>query len=85
MVRFYDLWRNDGLPALEALWQAQIWLRDSTTEYLKRTFKDFIEFAMVRMSGKSVKVFYAHIEWEDPDSHPFSHPFYWAAFSFTGM
>jgi len=85
MARFYDLWRDEGLPAPEALRQAQTWLRDSTTEDLKRTFKNTMESAAVRMSGESAKAFYAHIGWEDPDSRPFAHSFYWAAFSFTGM
>jgi CHAT domain-containing protein/tetratricopeptide (TPR) repeat protein len=85
MGRFYDLWRDDGLPAPEALRRAQIWLRDSTTIDLKSTFKNTIEATGVRMNGESAMDFYARIGWEDPHVRPFAHPFYWAAFGYTGV
>jgi CHAT domain-containing protein/tetratricopeptide (TPR) repeat protein/DNA-directed RNA polymerase subunit RPC12/RpoP len=81
MGRFYDLWCDKGLPAPKALRQAQIWLRDSTIEDMKRTFK---ESAAVPMSRKSAKAFYASIGWEDPGVR-FAHPFYWAAFDYSGL
>ena len=85
IARFYDLWKTESLPPAQALRQAQIWLRDSNTAEKKRLFKHFISQTATRMSEHSAKAFYERIAWDDPDASVFQHPFYWAAFSFTGI
>ena len=85
MARFYDLWRDDGLSAPEALRRAQIWLRDSTVEELMRHFKVSIEPRGFRMSADVAKSFYKEVGWEDPKARFFEHPLYWAAFGYTGL
>jgi CHAT domain-containing protein len=42
LVKFYELWREENLPADQALRQAQIWLRDSTDSEKEDFFPDFI-------------------------------------------
>ncbi len=39
MTRFYDNWRSKSMTPVEALRQAQIWLRDSNTEEKHRYFE----------------------------------------------
>jgi CHAT domain-containing protein len=85
MARFYSLWREEGKHPQEALRQAQIWLRDSTTTQKKELFDHFMERQTVRMSADSAQAFYEHIGWEDPDARAFASPFYWAAFTYTGI
>ena len=85
MARFYSLWREDNQSPIEALRRAQIWLRDSTTEDKKRLFKHFVEKQGLRMSAHTAQAFYEHIGWDDPKMRVFSSPYYWAAFTYTGV
>ena len=85
MARFYSLWREEGKQPLEALRQAQIWLRDSTTAQKKELFKHFVDTRAVHMSADTAQAFYQHIGWDDADERVFESPFYWAAFTYTGV
>jgi CHAT domain-containing protein len=85
MARFYSLWRKEGNTPQEALRQAQIWLRDSTTAEKKDYFDTFIENQVRRLSADSARSFYQLIGWDDPDARVFESPFYWAAFAYTGV
>jgi CHAT domain-containing protein len=85
MARFYSLWRGDELSPQEALRQAQIWLRDSTTTEKKALFDRFMERQVTRMSADTAQAFYQHIAWDDPDASVFASPFFWAAFTYTGI
>jgi CHAT domain-containing protein/tetratricopeptide (TPR) repeat protein len=85
MARFYELWRKDGLPPREALRRSQIWLRDSTTTEKKALFDRFMERQVTRMSADTAQAFYQHIGWDDPDASVFASPFFWAAFTYTGI
>jgi CHAT domain-containing protein len=71
MVRFYDFWRKDRLEPAEALRQAQIWVRDTTSQRKADFFKDSMP-----------KLFEALIFLEP---HKYTHPFYWAAFTYVGI
>ena len=64
LTKFYDLWRNDGLPPDQALRQAQLWLRDST-------------------AGEIAS--YGGFFTPTPSDRSYAHPYYWAAFSYTGL
>ncbi|MBI5965469.1 MAG: CHAT domain-containing protein [Chloroflexi bacterium] len=85
MAQFYSLWREEKQSPQEALRQAQIWLRDSTTEQKKKLFKHFVEQQGGRMSMDTAQAFYQHIGWDDTDARVFASPYYWAAFTYTGV
>ncbi|HIP96622.1 MAG TPA: CHAT domain-containing protein, partial [Anaerolineae bacterium] len=86
MARFYDLWRKEKLPPAEALRQAQIWLRDASDRDKRAHFKDHLpEFAALRMPADAARTFlnWLNIQGQETESS-FSHPFWWAAFAYTG-
>ena len=85
MARFYSLWKEKNNSPQEALRQAQIWLRDSTTEQKKDYFSREMEMQTVRMGLDTAQAFYQSIGWNDPGARVFESPFYWAAFTYTGI
>ena len=72
LSRFYELWRSEDLEPPEALQQAQIWLRDSNGP----TLAPYLE---------SSHPDFAHKLAQKHGQRPFSHPFYWAAFTYVGV
>lgn len=82
---FYHLWKKKGLQPKEALRQAQIWLRDSTIAEKKLLFKELIKMYGSNLSANSIADFYRYIGWNDPGELLFAHPFFWAAFEYTGI
>jgi CHAT domain-containing protein/tetratricopeptide (TPR) repeat protein len=86
MARFYALWRKEGLPPHEALRQAQIWLRDTSNGQKKVYFKDELpEFTGYFMPEAQVDALLASWFGEDDEAKSYTHPFYWAAFTYTGV
>ncbi len=88
MARFYELWREQGLPPHAALRRAQCWLRDARADALKAQFKkDVPQFAGTRqLSVQSAEAFFGDITLRfNDDAHPFAHPYYWAGFAYTGL
>jgi CHAT domain-containing protein len=86
MVRFYELWKRDGLAPPEALRQAQFWVRDTSNGEKARHFKGFLpEF----QGGERLPVHVADTLYKAmmarPEENDFEHPFYWAAFGYTGV
>jgi CHAT domain-containing protein len=83
MARFYSLWREKrkerDITPQEALRQAQIWLRDSTTSQ-KMEFFD----RLAQVNVATARNFYNHLAWNEPDARIFESPFFWAAFTYTG-
>jgi CHAT domain-containing protein len=80
--RFYRLHLDSGLSPEAALRQAQIWLRDMTaaelTHHLGRLRRQ-------RGSGyENVSAAWRRFAAMDPRVKPYDHPYYWAAFTFTG-
>ncbi|WP_442786453.1 CHAT domain-containing protein [Leptothoe sp. PORK10 BA2] len=71
LMRFYDYWRNESLEPATALRQAQLWIRDTTSQqkatYFKETNPDIFQSLILL----------------NPDY--FAHPFHWAAFSYVGV
>lgn len=84
MARFYSSLR-EGCAPQEALRQSQIWLRDSTTVQKKELFERFMDGQIVGMGAEAAQAFYEYIEWKKPDARIFASPFYWAAFTYTGI
>ena len=75
MMRFYLLWREKGISPALALRSAQCWLRDASRADLLCWCDGISGF----LGGLTVSV-------QIPNSErPYAHPFYWAAFSYTGV
>jgi CHAT domain-containing protein/predicted negative regulator of RcsB-dependent stress response len=86
MVRFYDLWRGDGLPPAEALRQAQIWLRDTTNAQKADYFgTELPELSAARMPVPLADALFKEAALKNPEERAFAQPFHWAAFAFTGV
>lgn len=87
MERFYrvHLEENQDLP--EALRQAKCWVRDVTAAELAKRFAEEKEAAFKgnpRMPIETASAAFARFASQDPEHRPFEHPFYWAAFTFSG-
>ena len=71
LARFYDLWRKDGLEPTIALHQAQLWVRDTSSQekatYFKSTNRDLFQKLILLPADY------------------FAHPFHWSAFTYTGI
>ena len=86
MARFYELWRNQGLETYEALRQAQQWVRDTTNGEKVAYFENFLPaFSTTRMATSTADALWNQLILEHPDERDFVHPFYWAAFTYTGI
>jgi len=82
LVRFYQYHITDGLRAATALHEARRWLRESTAEEIQ--LAEWYEEAYQESGSKLAQQRGAYHR-EHPDERPFAHPFYWAAFTFTGV
>ena len=85
MERFYQLHLQDGLGFAMALQGAQQYLRQLTAADLRRRFRE--ERALLlepKMSTFNVSMGYRRFASMDPEELPFEHPYYWAAFTFSG-
>jgi CHAT domain-containing protein len=82
IARFYELWREEGLPAPQALRQAQIWLRDlaQDEEKLQEPESLLPENIAAHLTPSQVDDLIKRIILDI-----LSHPFYWAAFTYTGI
>lgn len=85
MARFYYLWCEIELSPQEALRQAQTWLRDSTTKQIKGWLDQLIDGEITGMSPNTAQAFYEYIAWKAPEARTFTSPFFWAAFTYTGI
>ena len=87
MERFYQLHLQDGKDLPNALQQAQTWLREITAGELAKRFAGEEEalLAKPRMSLEAASDFFARFASLHPEHQPFAHPYYWAAFTFSGV
>ncbi|MBC2699114.1 MAG: CHAT domain-containing protein [ANME-2 cluster archaeon] len=74
---FYRKHLNEGLPPDQALRSAQLWLRDASRQELGETYK-----SIARMSQN--EAYRELVMGGDPSDKPYTNPYYWAAFTFTG-
>lgn len=85
MERFYQLHlQQDGLALAPALRQAQLWLRDVTAGELANRFGHEAQQLMTRLTKDEALAYWYRFERMDDGERPFAHPYYWAAFTFTG-
>jgi CHAT domain-containing protein len=86
MERFYQGHLQDGLAIAEALRQAQLWLRDVTAGELRERFSTERQMLLsTRLPTEVVTQEYRRFAAMDAKERPFAHPYYWAAFTFSGM
>ncbi|MEK8020179.1 MAG: CHAT domain-containing protein [Candidatus Parabeggiatoa sp.] len=78
MIRFYALWRQEGLEPVEALRQAQLWMRDSTNGEKLAYFQE-------RADGATLKRIRKTIAFSKREDNNFAHSFYWATFIYVGV
>jgi CHAT domain-containing protein len=86
MERFYQHHLQDGLEIAASLRQAQLWLREVTAGELADRFSAEGEaiLSSPRMPAEVVSEQYRRFATLPPDDRPFAHPYYWAAFTFSG-
>jgi CHAT domain-containing protein/tetratricopeptide (TPR) repeat protein len=85
MKRFYQLHLRDGLDLPEALRQAQLWLRDVTASELAQRFADEALVSSTHTPIEIASEYLSRFATQEPSQRPFAHPFYWAAFTFSGV
>lgn len=74
LTRFYTLWRDQHLEPSKALITAQKWLRDAEPRDIVAHCETFIP----ELASKKGDL-YRSLKYD------YSHPYYWAAFSYTGV
>ena len=85
MEKFYQLHLQDVLDFASALRQAQLWLRNVTAKELADRFgEERMKLKGSRLTLAEASDYWRRFAANEPDSKPFAHPYYWAAFTFTG-
>lgn len=91
MARFYDLWQGAGVAPVQALRQAQQWVRDTTNQekadYFAIHVPEWQPSGATKMAAGVAAEFFNEMELRKDGSaaRTFAHPFWWAAFTFTGV
>jgi CHAT domain-containing protein len=83
MCRLYDAWVAQGLPLAHALRQAQLWLRTASRADLAAAFDQVSDLLPPEGRAKYRRAV-RETKWGWDDDPPYRHPYYWAAFTFTG-
>ena len=78
MIKFYQNLKS-GLSVAIALNQAQLWLRDATTEQLQQWASN------LKLEKELNQQIEQTLDWFDSDEKPFQKPYYWAAFCAVGQ
>ena len=86
MEHFYRLHLQESMDIAVALRQAQIWLRDVTAGELAERFaaEEEIALGQTRMPIEAASEYYSRFAEHRSQDRPFAHPYYWAAFTFSG-
>ena len=83
MERMYRNMLEQSMEPAQALREAQFWLREATAKDIGAYFQAYLH---PRLSQEdAADAFTAIIQRFEPDDKPYSHPFYWAAFTYNGL
>ena len=92
MIRFYQyLFQKDlhgggeSISPPEALRTAQRWLKDVTAKELKDYMKSFRLQYLTESTSTAINEVYKRLMFEEDDSQPYMHPYYWAGYTFHGV
>ena len=86
MARFYDLWQSKGVEPVYALRQAQQWMAGTTNAEKRAYYRAIRDGQPSReLSAATAGDFCRQISALEAGGHDLRHPFWWAAFSFTGV
>lgn len=94
MVRFYAFWRLDSREPPNALAEAQRWVRDSTNREKAEFFEQIIKAAgsisvkdpvLAEKAERSAMVLSTNLRSWPAEEKSHLHPFYWAAFYYSGI
>lgn len=85
--RFYQHHLQEGLTPATSLRLAQCWLRDVAADELRDRFAAERKKSNTErlMTYDQIRSAWRHFASLDPGTHPFTHPFYWAAFTASGV
>lgn len=84
MSRFYVEHLGNGLDPAWALHRAQDWLRTATARDM--SLADRYKRRYLESGRTDPDAFNAWRQFRaNPEARPFAHPYYWAAFTFTGV
>lgn len=84
MERFYQLHLHEETELARALRQAQLWLRDVTAGELANRFGHETQQLFAHLTKEESLAYWDQFVKMDEEERPFAHPYYWAAFTFTG-
>ncbi len=89
MATFYRCHLTEGLPPADALKGAQHWLKDVTVEEVRGNLRNRLRH--MEEKGMADSPLYAglttarnQLRGKDNGERPYSHPYYWASFFYTG-
>ena len=85
MIRFYIAWQKENYPPQEALCIAQAWLRDDPPRQKKDFLMSFIEGKHSGLDVEIANSFHEYLSFAEPEEIDYSSPYYWAAFTYTGV
>jgi len=92
MAQFYE-YHLKGHPEMggkplspsDALRRAQLWLRDTTASDLRDYVKSFRLEYLTESTSIAIQKVYKRLMFEEDDSRPYKHPYYWAGYTFHGI
>ena len=92
MLKFYEYHLgavedadDSPMPPAAALRSAQLWLRKATNAELMVCFKAFKQPAGETTTYLATRERLRRYAQHNPDGQPFTHPYYWAPFAFSGV
>jgi CHAT domain-containing protein len=87
MMRFYHSWRVQKISVAAALREAQQWMRDTTNNekagFCETLLPDFGGTAV--FDTNAVSSIYRLLALKPPEERTYSHPHFWAAFTYSGQ
>lgn len=84
MEHFYRQHLREDLHPAVALRQAQRWLRDTTNAEKAAYFESLLSESGCDTASDVWDTLYKTMVLAKPNARDFAHPFYWAAFTYTG-